>query len=126
MSLSETAIRQMKRVQRPTKLFDGRGLYLLVKPNGSRYWRFKYYIDGREKLLAFGIYPDVSLKVARDRRQREVPLPRAAEPDPADEREHNQHRTAPSRLFARGNDRPRISHHGLDVAERAGLAPGRH
>lgn len=44
------------------------GLFLLLKPNGSRLWRLKYRIEGREKLLSLGIYPDVSLKVARDRR----------------------------------------------------------
>jgi hypothetical protein len=41
----------------------------LLSPNGSRGWRFKYRVDGREKLISFGIYPDVSLKLARDRRE---------------------------------------------------------
>jgi integrase len=50
-------------------MYDGRGLYLLLSPNGSRWWRFKYRIDGREKLLSFGVYPDVPLKLARDRRE---------------------------------------------------------
>ena len=69
MPLSETAIRQAKSESKPIKMFDGRGLYLLVNPNGSRGWRFKYRIDGREKLISFGIYPDVPLKLARDRRE---------------------------------------------------------
>lgn len=47
---------------------DGGGLYLLVKTNGSRYWRLKYRIDGKEKLLALGVYPDVSLAHARAKR----------------------------------------------------------
>ncbi|MCQ7061285.1 tyrosine-type recombinase/integrase [Escherichia coli] len=47
---------------------DGGGLYLLVKTNGSRYWRLKYRIDGKEKLLALGVYPDVSLADARAKR----------------------------------------------------------
>ncbi|AOH84091.1 hypothetical protein AWL63_09060 [Sphingomonas panacis] len=41
------------------KLADGEGLYLLVRPNGSKLWRFKYRFDGKEKLLSFGAYPDV-------------------------------------------------------------------
>jgi hypothetical protein len=69
MPLSETAIRQAKSESKPIKLFDGRGLYLLLNPNGSRGWRFKYRIERREKLLSFGVYPDVSLKLARDRRE---------------------------------------------------------
>ena len=44
------------------------GLHLLIKPNGSRLWRLKCGVDGREKLLSFGMYPEVSLKLARERR----------------------------------------------------------
>lgn len=69
MPLSDTAIRQLKPAIRPIKLFDGRGLFLLVKPSGSRCWRFKYRINGKEKLLALGVYPDVPLRIARDRRE---------------------------------------------------------
>lgn len=47
------------------KLSDGEGMYLLVKPNGGKYWRFKYRINGSEKLLALGVYDSVSLKQAR-------------------------------------------------------------
>jgi hypothetical protein len=52
----------------PIKLFDGDSLFLLVNPNGSRLWRFKYRIDGREKLISFGSYPEVTLKLTRERR----------------------------------------------------------
>jgi hypothetical protein len=52
-----------------TKLSDGGGLYLLVTATGSKLWRFKYYFGGNEKLLALGVYPDVSLAQARDRHQ---------------------------------------------------------
>lgn len=44
------------------------GLFLLVKPNGGKWWRFKYRFDSKEKQLSLGVYPDVSLKDARDRR----------------------------------------------------------
>ena len=50
---------------KPGKLFDGGGLYLDVRPNGSRYWRVKYRYGGRENLLALGVYPEVSLAEAR-------------------------------------------------------------
>ncbi len=53
---------------RPYKLFDERGLYLLVSPSGSRLWRFKYRFEGKEKTLALGIFPDVQLSVARTKR----------------------------------------------------------
>jgi Arm DNA-binding domain len=69
MPLTDSAIRQAKPATRPVKLFDGRGLFLHVKPSGSRCWRFKYRINGKEKLLALGVYPDVPLKLARDRRE---------------------------------------------------------
>jgi hypothetical protein len=49
-------------------MFDGGGLYLEVRPAGGKWWRFKYRFGGKEKLLALGTYPDVSLKQARDRR----------------------------------------------------------
>lgn len=66
--LTETAVRAARATQKPAKLFDGGGLYLLVNPQGSRLWRFKYRIHGKEKLLAIGAYPDVSLKRAREKR----------------------------------------------------------
>jgi len=48
MKLTDTAIRNARVSERPRKLFDGDGLYLLVSPTGYRSWRFKYYFDGRE------------------------------------------------------------------------------
>lgn len=68
MPLSATAIKNAKSTTKPLKLFDGGGLFLLVNPNGSRWWRFKYRFAGKEKLLSLGTFPDVSLKDARDRR----------------------------------------------------------
>lgn len=50
------------------KIFDGGGMYLDVRPNGSKYWRLKYRFHGTEKLLALGVYPDVSLGEAREKR----------------------------------------------------------
>lgn len=68
MALTEVAIRAAKAGEKPRKIFDGAGLFLLVTPAGSRLWRFKFQHQGREKLLALGKYPDVSLRMARDRR----------------------------------------------------------
>lgn len=67
-TLSDTAIRKAKPGDKPRKLADGGGLFLLLQPNGSRWWRFKYRIDGKEKLLSLGVYPDVGLADARRRR----------------------------------------------------------
>ena len=67
-ALTDTAIRAAKPKQKPYKLFDERGLFLLVKPNGARLWRFKYVLDGREKLISFGDYRDVPLRRAREKR----------------------------------------------------------
>jgi len=69
MALSATAVKQAKPKAKPYKLADGRGLFLMVNPGGGKYWRFKYRIDSREKLLALGIYPDISLADARIRHQ---------------------------------------------------------
>ena len=66
--LTDIAIRKEKPSGRPRKLFDGGGMYLLLNPDGTRWWRFKYRIAGREKLLSLGVYPEVTLKRARERR----------------------------------------------------------
>lgn len=68
MPLSDTAIRNAKPAEKPYKLPDEKGLYLLVQPNGSKYWRQKYRFNSKEKTLAHGVYPDVGLKAARDKR----------------------------------------------------------
>ena len=67
--LTDTQIRRAKRSDKPRKLFDARGLYLHVMPNGGRYWRFNYQVNGRQKTLALGVYPDVPLGKARARLQ---------------------------------------------------------
>jgi integrase len=67
--LSDTRIRRMRLAGKPRKLFDAGGLYVLVTPEGGRYWRLKYRFGGREKLLALGVYPQVPLMLARARRE---------------------------------------------------------
>lgn len=67
MLLTDKKVKLAKALDRAYKLSDGRGLYVLVKPSGGKYWRFKYRAGGKEKLMAFGVYPDVSLAEARER-----------------------------------------------------------
>jgi integrase len=68
MPLTDTAIRNAKPTEKPVRIFDGGGLYVEISPAGGKLWRLKYRIDGKEKLLALGMYPDVGLKDARERR----------------------------------------------------------
>lgn len=68
MKLNARQVETAKPKDKAYKLADGGGLYLLVNTNGSRYWRLKYRFAGKEKLLAVGVYPDVSLAVARVKR----------------------------------------------------------
>ncbi|WP_254607972.1 tyrosine-type recombinase/integrase [Burkholderia lata] len=65
MPCTDIKIRQAKAGNKPTKLTGGNGLYLLVKPSGSRLWRYKYRIAGKENLFAIGEYPTISLQDAR-------------------------------------------------------------
>ena len=68
MALSDTKIKKAKPSEKQIKLFDGGGLFLLVTPQGSKLWRLKYRHGGKEKLLALGTYPTVSLADARRKR----------------------------------------------------------
>ncbi len=67
--LTDNRIHQARPTDKPTKLADGGGMYLLLRPDGSRYWRLDYRFDGKRKTLALGVYPEISLAVARKRRQ---------------------------------------------------------
>ena len=69
MPLTDTAIRNAKPLNKPYKLSDAQGLYLLIKPNGSKLWQLKYRFGGKEKKLAFGPYPTVTLANARKLRE---------------------------------------------------------
>jgi len=68
MPLTDITIRRAKSGTKPFKLSDARGLYLLVKPHGGKWWRFDYRYDSKRKTLSLGTYPDVGLKLARERR----------------------------------------------------------
>lgn len=68
MPLSDTACKNAKSKEKPYKLADEKGMFLLINPNGSKYFRLKYRFGGTEKTLALGVYPETSLKSARDKR----------------------------------------------------------
>jgi integrase len=68
MALTDTTIRNTRPAEKQFKLYDERGLFLIVTPSGGKWWRLKYRFDDKEKLLSLGTYPDVSLKDARARR----------------------------------------------------------
>ena len=85
MPLSDTAIRKAKPADKTQRLFDGGGLYLEITPAGGKLWRQKYRFGGKEKRLAHGTYPEVSLAEARDRRDNARRL-LAAGTDPGEHR----------------------------------------
>ena len=65
--LNDAHLRSIRPTDRPQKFSDSGGLHLLVKPNGGKYWRYSYRVNGKQKTLALGVYPDVRLAEARDR-----------------------------------------------------------
>lgn len=71
MPLTDIAIQRAKPRAKPFKMFDTEGLFLIVRPNGGKWWRLKYRFGGKEKLLSLGLYPKISLKEARERRDQE-------------------------------------------------------
>ncbi|PPD50513.1 MAG: integrase [Methylobacter sp.] len=71
MPLTDTTIKNAKPLpDKAYKIPDEKGMYLLVNPNGAKYFRLKYRFEGKEKVLALGVYPDTSLKAARDKRDK--------------------------------------------------------
>ena len=93
MPLDDLTIRNTKPADKPSKLSDEKGLFLLVTPSGSKLWRLKYRVGGKEKLLALGAYPEVSLKTARLRRDDARSMLREGR-DPSAERKATKQRQA--------------------------------
>lgn len=87
--LTDPQVRKAKPTAKPVKLYDERGLYLEVRPSGSKWWRLKYRFEGKEKLLSLGTYPDTGLKEARENRDKERKL-LAAGIDPSAARQEAQ------------------------------------
>ncbi|MEO6340704.1 MAG: integrase arm-type DNA-binding domain-containing protein [Caulobacteraceae bacterium] len=91
MPLRDVSLRAAKGGEKPYKVSDGGGLFVLVQPNGARYWRLAYRYHGRQKLLALGVYPEVTLAEARDRRDAARKL-LAAGNDPSEARKEDRRR----------------------------------
>lgn len=85
MPLTDIVVRKAKARLAPYKMADGGGMYVLVKPDGARYWRMDYRWEGRRRTLALGVYPSVSLSDAREKRDR-AKKQLAAHTDPATQR----------------------------------------
>lgn len=89
VALTDVAVRNAKPGPKPYKLGDSHGLFLLVQPTGGKLWRLKYRVDGREKKLAIGTYPEIGLGEARRRRD-EAREAMAAGKDPAREKQRDK------------------------------------
>jgi hypothetical protein len=77
MPLTDRTIQtKAKSAEKPFELFDSHGLFLLVKANRGKYWRMQYRINKKRKLLAFGVYPEVTLREARDKQSEQTHLER--------------------------------------------------
>jgi integrase len=99
MALTDTAIRNLKPQQTPYKNSDGGGLYLLVMPEGSKLWRLAYRFAGKQKTIALGAYPVVTLAMAREAREQAKRL-LAQGIDPSEKRKADKRAAASARTFA--------------------------
>ena len=66
--LTELTIKQSKPKDKQYKITDGEGMFLRIYPNGSKYWQLQYWFEGKQKILSLGVWPEVSLKQAREKR----------------------------------------------------------
>jgi integrase len=117
MALTDTTVRNAKVREMEYKLSDSGGLYLLVTPAGGKLWRQKFRVDGREKKLAIGPYPEISLSDARKRRDEAREL-LAAGKDPSREKQLAKHRAKVSAANTFGE----VAKEFLDKRKREGLS----
>ena len=93
MPLTELKCKNAKPKEKAYKLYDARGLYLEITPQGAKYWRFKYQLNDKEKRLAIGVYPEISLAEAREARDAARKLLRDNK-DPSMEKQENKRKAA--------------------------------
>ncbi|HDR2693643.1 tyrosine-type recombinase/integrase [Enterobacter pseudoroggenkampii] len=86
MALTDIKVRSAKPQEKEYTLVDGDGMFLLIHPNGSKYWRFRFRFGGKQHLMAFGVYPETSLADARHKREEARRLVAAG----VDPREHKR------------------------------------
>lgn len=98
MALTDIKVRTAKPTDKQYKLTDGSGMHLLVHPNGSKYWRLQYRFGGKQKMLALGVYPEVSLADARARRDEARKL-LANSIDPGDKKKNDKVEQEEARTF---------------------------
>ena len=98
MALTDIKVRTAKPTDKQYKLTDGSRMHLLVHPNGSRYWRLQYRYGGKQKMLALGVYPEVSLADARARRDEARKL-LANSIDPGDKKKNDKVEQEEARTF---------------------------
>lgn len=106
--LTDVAVRQAKPREKPYKLFDEGGLYLLVTPSGARWWRLNYRFGGKRKGLSMGVYPDVSLANARAARDEARGLSGQGI-DPSEARREAKARASADRLATQAASRVRVA-----------------
>jgi len=118
MPLNYTQIRALKPATKPFRWSDGGGLFLEVRPNGSKLWRMAYRFDGKQKLLSFGAYPDTPLATARSKRQdANTLLAEGIDPIAKAKTEREQQRAISEHTFGK------IADELLSKGEKDGLAP---
>ena len=101
-ALTDTALRSVKPRAESYKMFDGGGLFVLVKPNGSMLWRYKFKLGGREKLLTLGQYPAVKLADARKLHQdAKIKLQVGVDPSAARQAERAERQVAEAEVALR-------------------------
>lgn len=100
MSITDIIARTAKPREKPYKIADEKSLYLYIKPNGSKYWRYKYYFVGKEKVLALGVYPEISLKEAREKHSEARKMIRdGIDPSQAKKDKKHQHKLETENTF---------------------------
>ncbi|HEY6528694.1 MAG TPA: Arm DNA-binding domain-containing protein [Cellvibrionaceae bacterium] len=116
--LSDVAVKQAKPKEKPYKLPDGGGMYLEVMPNGSKYWRVKYRFGAKEKRLALGVYPAVTLAAARDKlREGKALLDSGIDPG------ETKKQAKIAKQIAAANDFASVASEWVEKRKREGAAP---